>query len=66
MTTSHFLQERSIDIVQLHIAPLIFGSGLESFSLPSISTVDEAIRFDHFYYKPIGDTFMFVGEMNHD
>ena len=66
MTTSHFLQERSIDIVQLHIAPLIFGSGLESFSLPSISTVDEAIQFDQFYYKPIGDTFMFVGEINHD
>ena len=65
-TTSHFLQERSIDILQLHIAPLIFGSGLESFSLPSIGTVDEAIQFDQFYYKPIGDTFMFVGEINHE
>ena len=65
-TTSHLLQERAIDIVQLHIAPLIFGSGLESFSLPSISTVDEAIQFDQFYYKPIGDTFMFVGEIRHD
>ena len=65
-TTSHLLQERAVDILQLHIAPLIFGSGLESFSLPGISTVDEAIQFDQFYYKPIGDTFMFVGEINHD
>ena len=65
-TTSHFLQERAIDILQLHIAPLIFGSGLESFSLPGISNVNEAIQFDRFYYKPIGDTFMFVGEISHE
>lgn len=65
-TTSQFLQDRSIDILQLHIAPLIFGSGLESFSLPSIDTVDEAIQFGQFYYKPIGDTFMFVGEISYD
>lgn len=64
-TTSHFLQERAIDILQLHIAPLIFGSGLESFTLPGISSVDQAIQFDQFYYKPIGDTFMFVGEIDH-
>ena len=64
-TTSHLLQERAIDILQLHIAPLIFGSGLESFSLPGISTVGEAIRFGQFYYKPVGDTFMFVGEIDY-
>lgn len=64
-TTSHLLHERAIDILQLHIAPLIFGSGIESFSLPGISSVEEAIRFDQFYYKPVGDTFMFVGEINH-
>ena len=64
-TTSHFLQERAVDIVQLHLAPLIFGSGIDGFSLPCIQTVDEAIRFDRFYYKPVGDTFMFVGEVSH-
>lgn len=64
-TTSGFLAQKSIDILQLHIAPLIFGSGLDSFTLPEIQSVDEAVQFDRFYFKPIGDTFMFVGEMNH-
>ena len=64
-TTSYFLQEGAVDILQLHVAPLIFGSGLDSFSLPGITTVDEAIRFAPFYYKPIGDAFMFVGEVSH-
>nr|WKN35020.1 RibD family protein [Tunicatimonas sp. TK19036] len=65
-TTSNFLAQKSIDILQLHIAPLIFGSGLDSFTLPSIASVTEAVQFDRFYFKPIGDTFMFVGEMDHD
>ncbi|MEQ9442257.1 MAG: RibD family protein [Cyclobacteriaceae bacterium] len=64
-TSSSFLAQHSIDILQLHIAPLIFGSGLDSFTLPKITSVDEAVQFDRFYFKPIGDTFMFVGEMNH-
>lgn len=65
-TTSSFLAQKSIDVLQLHIAPLIFGSGLDSFTLPQIKSVDEAVQFDRFYFKPIGDTFMFVGEMHHD
>jgi diaminohydroxyphosphoribosylaminopyrimidine deaminase/5-amino-6-(5-phosphoribosylamino)uracil reductase len=65
-TTSSFLAQKSIDVLQLHIAPLIFGSGLDSFTLPEIASVDEAVQFDRFYFKPIGDTFMFVGEMHHD
>ncbi|MEM9834470.1 MAG: RibD family protein [Bacteroidota bacterium] len=65
-TTSSFLGQKSIDVLQLHIAPLIFGSGLDSFTLPEISSVSEAVEFDRFYFKPVGDTFMFVGEMHHD
>ncbi|MGD1889037.1 MAG: RibD family protein [Cyclobacteriaceae bacterium] len=65
-TTSSFLAQKAIDVLQLHIAPLIFGSGLDSFTLPEIASVDEAVQFDRFYFKPIGDTFMFVGEMHHD
>lgn len=65
-TTSSFLAQKSIDVLQLHIAPLIFGSGLDSFTLPQIKSVNEAVQFDRFYFKPIGDTFMFVGEMHHD
>lgn len=63
-TTSHLLQDGAIDILQLHVAPLIFGSGIASFSLPDIGTVAQAVRFEQFYYKPIGNTFMFVGEIS--
>lgn len=63
-TTSGFVEERATDIVQLHISPLIFGSGINSFSLPQIAQVEEAIHFDSFFFRPMGDTFMFVGAMN--
>ncbi|MEK6476593.1 RibD family protein [Catalinimonas sp. 4WD22] len=63
-TTSGFMEERATDIVQLHISPMIFGSGINSFNLPQISQVEEAIHFDSFFFRPMGDTFMFVGAMN--
>lgn len=63
-TTSGFMEERATDIVQLHISPMIFGSGISSFSLPEIGHVEEAIQFNSFFFRPMGDTFMFVGTMN--
>jgi len=62
-TTSGFLQERATDVVQLHISPLIFGSGVNSFVLPEIDQVEEAIQFENFHFRPMGDTYMFVGEL---
>jgi len=62
-TTSGFIQEKAADIVQLHISPIIFGSGISSFVLPEITQVEEAIHFESFYFRPMGDTYMFVGEM---
>lgn len=61
-TTSGFLLEKATDVVQLHISPMIFGSGVSSFVLPEISQVEEAIHFDRFFFRPMGDTYMFVGE----
>lgn len=63
-TTSGFLQEKATDVVQLHISPMIFGSGVSSFVLPEIEQVEEAIHFDRFCFRPMGDTYMFVGEIN--
>lgn len=65
-TSSRFLKERMIDVVQLHIAPVIFGSGVSSFVLPEIEQVQEAIHFDRYSFVPMGDTYMFIGEMNID
>lgn len=63
-TTSGFLEEKATDVIQLHISPMIFGSGVSAFSLPEISQVEEAVRFEKFVFRPMGDTFMFVGEIN--
>ena len=63
-TTSQFMKEKMIDIVQLHISPVIFGSGVSSFLLPEIEHVQAAICFEKHFFTPMGNTYMFVGEMN--
>jgi diaminohydroxyphosphoribosylaminopyrimidine deaminase/5-amino-6-(5-phosphoribosylamino)uracil reductase len=60
-TTSTFLTEGNIDVVQLHFSPMILGSGINSFSGPAVPTVQDAIRFRQHQYRPIGDGMMFVG-----
>jgi diaminohydroxyphosphoribosylaminopyrimidine deaminase/5-amino-6-(5-phosphoribosylamino)uracil reductase len=65
-TTSGFIEDEATDVIQLHFSPLIFGSGISSFSLPEIRLVDEAVSFVSFYFYPMGDSCMFVGEMKQD
>lgn len=66
MTTSHFLSEGALDVVQLHIAPMIFGSGLSAFAMPQIQYAAESIRFASHTYVPVDDGMMFVGTMQPD
>ena len=63
MTTSHFLRERAIDVVQLHIAPMIFGSGLSAFAMPQIEYASESLRFASHAYVPVDDAMMFIGTL---
>lgn len=60
-TTSGFLAEGHLDVVQVHISPMIIGSGVESFTAPSIRCVRDAVRFRRHVYRSIGDGMMFVG-----
>ncbi len=60
-TTSRFLEDGAVDMVQLHISPLLFGSGMNAVNLAPISEVDEAVAFRNFTFEAIGDTMMFVG-----
>lgn len=60
-TTSHFLNSSVLDIIQVHVAPLILGGGVSAFSLEGVDTVDEAVRFEHHCYVPVGSGVMFVG-----
>ncbi|MEM6317678.1 MAG: RibD family protein [Bacteroidota bacterium] len=60
-TTSNFLNAGAVDVLQLHFAPLIFGSGKTSIELPSIDMVKEAIQFSEYHFLPFGDSMMFTG-----
>lgn len=60
-TTSHFLHEGALDVVQLHIAPMIFGSGLNAFDMPQIQYASESLRFASHTYVPVDNDMMFVG-----
>jgi len=60
-TTSNFVNSKAVDILQLHIAPMIFGSGKASIVLPNIEAVNEAINFTEYNFLPFGDSMMFTG-----
>ncbi len=64
VTTSYFLAEKAIDILQIHISPLILGSGKSSFVLPPVDKISNSVKFNQFHFQPVGDTFMFVGSIN--
>ncbi|MEW5900445.1 MAG: RibD family protein [Acidobacteriota bacterium] len=61
ITASRFLQENTLDIIQVHIAPLILGPGLPVFLLPPAQRVSHALRFRSFFYTPVDDGIMFTG-----
>lgn len=44
-TVSSFLQARCIDLLQVHIAAMVMGSGLPSFVLPAVDHVQDSIKF---------------------
>jgi len=62
-TTSAFLAEGNIDVLQLHISPMIIGPGINSFSRPGVHSVTESVRFQRHLYQSVGDGVMFVGRV---
>lgn len=48
-TISSFLQAGAIDLLQVHVAALLLGSGLSAFSLPAVERVADGrpLRMDH-------------------
>jgi len=63
LTTSHFLETKQVAILQLHIAPLLFGSGIGAIQLSAIDKVGEALTFTYSSFLPFGDGMMFTGEL---
>ncbi len=65
-TTSYFIKRKAINILQLHLAPLLLGGGTPCLQIPGIDLVDQAIRFEKTQFQPTGDAIMFVGELATD
>lgn len=64
-TISYFLKEELVDRLQIHIAPIILGSGIASFSLPESQKIGEALTFmDETIYSIDGE-FMISGAINY-
>ncbi|RPJ02034.1 MAG: RibD family protein [Candidatus Aminicenantes bacterium] len=61
LTTSRFLGEGNVDVVQVHIAPMILGSGLSSFRLPPVPDVASSVRLAGHVFTPVDDGMMIVG-----
>lgn len=60
-TTSNFLKDEKVDILQLHLAPMLFGSGKQAIRLPHIDQVDDGLQFQTFQFWKMGDAIMFSG-----
>ncbi|KAA3621816.1 MAG: hypothetical protein DWQ02_27065 [Bacteroidetes bacterium] len=61
MTTSNFLKDKKVDILQLHLAPMLFGSGKQAIQLPHIEQVTDGLQFETFRFWKMGDAIMFSG-----
>jgi 5-amino-6-(5-phosphoribosylamino)uracil reductase/diaminohydroxyphosphoribosylaminopyrimidine deaminase/5-amino-6-(5-phosphoribosylamino)uracil reductase len=50
VTVSGFLESGWVDLLHLHVAPLILGSGIDAFTLPEVHSVREGRRLltEHF------------------
>jgi len=60
-TTSALIEDGAVDIVQLHIEPLLLGPGVSSFDRPPARQIADAMTFRRHAFFPVGRGMMFVG-----
>jgi diaminohydroxyphosphoribosylaminopyrimidine deaminase/5-amino-6-(5-phosphoribosylamino)uracil reductase len=60
-TTSNFIKDKKVDVLQLHLAPMLFGSGKQAIKLPDIELVKDGIQFEGFRFWQMGNAVMFAG-----
>lgn len=63
ITLSQFLKDHNTDVLQLHISPIMIGSGVSSLLLPPIQRISASIRFKSHLYTPVDDGIMFIGTL---
>ena len=61
-TISSFFKAGVVDFLQVHVAPIVFGSGRKTFCLPEISNVDDGWKMDSIVYTQMGDAMMMTGQ----
>ena len=62
-TIEAFLQNNALSWLQLHTAPIVFGSGHSFVSLPEIGKVDDAIKLQNVLYTQMGDAMVVTGQL---
>ena len=63
-TLTSFYCENKIDKLQIHIAPLIFGSGKSFIQLSEIKSVSDGRSLKNVFYNVVGDGMMITGELS--
>ncbi len=62
-TTSNFIKDKKVDVLQLHLAPMLFGSGKQAIQLPDIQQVTDGLQFESFDFWQMGNAVMFAGSL---
>jgi diaminohydroxyphosphoribosylaminopyrimidine deaminase/5-amino-6-(5-phosphoribosylamino)uracil reductase len=65
LTTASFLREKTLDVLQLHISPMMLGSGISALTLPPVRYVSSSISFNAHRFLPVDDGIMFIGAPKH-
>lgn len=58
-----FHEADAVDWLQLHVAPVLFGSGRPVLELPEITSVDDAVALKNPVYTVMGNAFMVTAEL---
>jgi len=61
-TTSGFIRERAVDIINFYIAPVIMGSGL-SLEFKGIARVEDALELQDCRFMPMGEGMLVSGHL---
>lgn len=62
-TLSSFVETKLAKIVQFHISPMLFGSGIKALKLPEVNLVSEAHKLKDMNMTPVGNSFMVTARL---
>lgn len=62
-TINQFIQGRGVDWLQIHVAPILFGSGKSIYECESIDCVADALHLQNTCVAQMGDAVMLSGQV---